>query len=68
MNNKTLTISNGGEEIAMNYSTLAAQGYSVMRASDGVIASSAGSSSAAGTSANSSANSSAKANANVSNP
>ena len=68
LNNKTLTISNGGEEIAMNYSTLAAQGYSVMRASDGVIASSAGSSSAAGTSANSSANSSAKANANVSNP
>ena len=72
LNNKTLTISNGGEEIAMNYSTLAAQGYSVMRASDGVIASSAGSSSAAGTSVNSSAktnaNSSAKANTNASNP
>ena len=72
LNNKTLTISNGGEEIAMNYSTLAAQGYSVMRASDGVIASSAGSSSASGTSANSSAktnaNSSAKANTNASNP
>ena len=72
LNNKTLTISNGGEEIAMNYSTLAAQGYSVMRASDGVIASSAGSSSAAGTFVNSSAktnaNSSAKANTNASNP
>ena len=63
LSNKTLTISNGGEEIAMNYSTLAAQGYSVMRASDGVIASSAGSSSAAGTSANTNVNSSAKANA-----
>ena len=63
LNNKTLTISNGGEEIAMNYSTLATQGYSVMRASDGVIASSAGSSSAAGTPANTNANSSAKANA-----
>ena len=44
LNNKTLTISNGNEEIAMTYSTLAAQGYSVMRTSDGVIASSAGSS------------------------
>ena len=63
LSNKTLTISNGGKEIAMNYSTLAAQGYSVMRASDGVIASSAGSSSAAGTPANTNANSSAKANA-----
>lgn len=40
LNNKTLTISNGGEEIAMNYSTLAAQGYSVMRASDGLTPSS----------------------------
>ena len=70
LNNKTLTISNGGEEIAMNYSTLAAQGYSVMRASDGVIASSAGSSSASGTSANSSANTNANssAKANASNP
>ena len=63
LSNKTLKISNGSEEIAMNYSTLAAQGYSVMRASDGVIASSAGSSSAAGTPANTNANSSAKANA-----
>ena len=63
LNNKTLSISNGSKEIAMNYSTLAAQGYSVMRASDGVIASSAGSSSAAGTPANTNANSSAKANA-----
>ena len=36
LNNKTLSISNGSEEIPMNYSTLAAQGYSVVRASDGL--------------------------------
>ena len=58
LNNKTLTISNGNEEIAMTYSTLAAQGYSVMRTSDGVIASSAGSNNTAGTPANSPANAS----------
>ena len=40
LNNKTLTISNGSEEIPMNYSTLSAQGYSVMRASDGLTPSS----------------------------
>ena len=40
LNNKTLTISNGSEEIAMNYSTLSAQGYSVRRASDGLTPSS----------------------------
>ena len=40
LNNKTLTISNGSEEIAMTYTTLAAQGYSVMRASDGLTPSS----------------------------
>ena len=49
LNNKTLTISNGSEEIAMTYTTLAAQGYSVMRTSDGVVASSAGTSSAIAT-------------------
>ena len=65
LNNKTLTISNGSEEIPMNYSTLAAQGYSVMRTSDGVIASSAGSNNATGTPANSPA---VSANANASNP
>ena len=40
LSNKTLSISNGSEEIAMNYSTLAAQGYSVVRASDGLTPSS----------------------------
>ena len=34
LNNKTLKISNGSEEIAMNYSTLSAQGYSVIKSSE----------------------------------
>ena len=37
LNNKTLSISNGSNEIPMSYSTLTAQGYSVMRTSDGVL-------------------------------
>ena len=46
INNKTLSISNGSEEVPMTYSALASHGYSVMRASDGVIASSASSNNA----------------------
>ena len=34
LSNKTLKISNGSEEIPMNYSTLAAQGYSVIKSSE----------------------------------
>ena len=34
LSNKTLKISNGSEEIAMNYSTLTAQGYSVIKSSE----------------------------------
>ena len=56
INNKTLSISNGSEEVPMTYSALASHGYSVMRASDGVIASSASSSSTGVANASSASN------------
>jgi len=67
INNKTLSISNGSEEVPMTYSALASHGYSVMRASDGVIASSASSNGAGVTNASSASGASNATNTTTSN-